>query len=64
MMAVEEKCVNSIKTNPSLYNGRPTDSGTMCHSVGTASNTPSIQEDKDGETVESVNLSSCYRNRR
>ena len=51
---MEENVFQSIKTDASLYNGRPTDTGTMCHSVGAASNTPSIPKDKDGVSVENV----------
>ena len=54
MIAVEENDFQSNKTDASLYNGRPTDTGTLCHSVGALSNTPSIHEDKDGVSVENV----------
>ena len=54
MIAMEEKYFKSGKTEASLYNGRPTDTGTMCHSVGVVSNTPSIHEYKDGVSVENV----------
>ena len=37
MIAMEEKYFKSGKTEASLYNGRPTDTGTMCHSVGVVS---------------------------
>ena len=33
MMAVEENDFQSNKTDASLYNGRPTDTGAQCHSV-------------------------------
>ncbi len=54
MMAVEENDFQSIKTDASLYNGRPTDTGAQCHSVGAASCTPSISKYKDGVSVENV----------
>lgn len=79
MIAVEEKCFKSVKTDASLYNGqptinrvkkpsslglcrgakkegnsKPTDIGTMCHSVGNTSSTPSIQKEKDGVSVENA----------
>lgn len=34
MIAVEEKDLQSVKTDASLYNGQPTDTGTQCHNVG------------------------------
>ena len=54
MMAVEENDFQSNKTDASLYNGRPTDIGAQCHSVGAASCTPSISKYKDGVSVENV----------
>lgn len=54
MIAVEEKCFKSAKTDASLYNGQPTDTGAKCHSVGIISCTSSIQEEKDGVSVENV----------
>lgn len=54
MIALEEKNFQSIKTDASLYNGRPTDTGTMCHSAEVTSGTPSIQEYKDGVSVENA----------
>lgn len=54
MMAVEENDFQSNKTDASLYNGRPTDTGAQCHSVGAASRTPSIPKYKDGVSVENV----------
>ena len=54
MKAEEENVFQSKKTDASLYNGQPTDTGTQCHSVGSASNTPSIPKDKDGVSVENV----------
>ena len=52
MKAEEEQCLQSKKTDASLYNGRPTGTGTQCHSVGALSNTLSIPKDKDGVSVE------------
>ena len=57
MMTVEEKCFKSVKADASLYNGRPTDTGAQCHSVGAASNTPSIRKDKDGVSVKNFHTS-------
>ncbi len=53
-MAVGENDFQSNKADASLYNGRPTDTGAQCHSVGAASCTPSIFKDKDGVSVENV----------
>ena len=39
MIAVEEKDLQSVKTDASLYNGQPTDTGTQCHNVGVTSST-------------------------
>ena len=54
MIAVEEQCFKSVKTDASLYNGRPTGTGTQCHSVGVTSSTLSIPKDKDVVSVENV----------
>ena len=54
MIAAEEKDLQSVKTDASLYNGQPTDTGNQCHSVGLISGTPSIQENKDGVSVENA----------
>ena len=54
MIAVEEQCFKSAKTDASLYNGQPTNTGTQCHSVGAAPSTPSIPKYKDGVSVENV----------
>ena len=54
MIAVEKNEFQSKKTDASLYNGRPTDTGAQSYSVGAASNTPSIPKDKDGVSVENV----------
>ena len=54
MVAVKEKHFKSVKTDASLYNGRPTDTGSMCHSAEVTSSTPSIQKDKEGASVDNV----------
>ena len=51
---MEEKDSQSVKTDASLYNGQPTDTGSQCHSAEVTSSTPSIQKDKDGVSVENV----------
>ena len=56
MKTEEEQCFQSKKTDASLYNGRPTGTGTQCHSVGAASRTPSISKYKDGVSVENVHI--------
>ena len=56
MKAVEEQCFQFKKIDASLYNGRPTGTGTQCHSVGALSNTPSIPKDKDGVSVEHAHI--------
>ena len=43
MIALEEKNFQSIKTDASLYNGLPTDTGTMCHSAEVISSTPHLE---------------------
>lgn len=53
-MAVEENDFKSNKTDASLYNEQPTDTGAQCHSVGVTSSTLSIPKDKDGVSVENV----------
>ena len=53
-MAVEEKELKSTKTDASLYNGLPFDTGSMCQSGGVTSSTLSIKEDKDGVSVENI----------
>ena len=51
---MEENVFQSIKTDASLYNGQPIDTGIQCHSGGVISITPSIAKDKDGVSVENV----------
>ena len=54
MIAVEENDYQSNKTDASLYNGQPTDTGSSCPSARLTSCTPSIPKDKDGVSVENV----------
>ena len=54
MIAVEENDYQSNKTDASLYNGRPTDTGTQCHSAEVTSSTPPIPKNKDRVSVENV----------
>ena len=49
---MEEKDSQSVKTDASLYNGQPTDTGSQCHSAEVTSSTPSIQKDK--KTVDTI----------
>lgn len=58
MIALEEKNFLSNKTDTSLYNGQPTDTGIKCHSVGVTFSTPSIPKNKDGVSVENVHTHS------
>lgn len=51
---MEEKDLQSFRTDASLYNGQPTGTSTPFHVVGLASSTPSIQNDKDGVSVENA----------
>ena len=51
---MEENVFQSIKTDASLYNGQPIDTGIQCHSGGVISITPSIPKDKDGVSVANV----------
>ena len=53
---MEENVFQSIKTDASLYNGQPIDTGIQCHSGGVISITPSIPKDKDGVSVENVHI--------
>lgn len=54
MIAVKEKHFKSVKTDASMYNGQPTDTGSMCHSVGVTYSMPSIPKNEDGVSVENV----------
>ena len=58
MVAVKEKHFKSVKTDASLYNGRPIDTGSMCHSAEVTSSTPPISKCKDGVPVENVHAHS------
>ena len=64
MMAVEENDFQSNKTDASLYNGRPTDTGEQCHSVGAESLTTSISKYKDGVSVGNVHTQKNITNQR
>ena len=54
LCAILEDTTNlSPKTDASLYNGQPTDTGSSCPSAGLTSRTPSISDDlKSGVLVE------------
>ena len=54
MIAVEEKDFQSVRTDASLYNGLPTDTGTPCHGAGVTSSTPSVSNARDGGSVENA----------
>ena len=49
-----KKELKSTKTDASLYNGLPFDTGSMCHSGGFTFNTSSIPKAKNGVSVENV----------
>lgn len=53
-MTLEDTKNQSITTTASLYNGQPTDTGSSRQSARLTSCTPSIQECKDGVSVENV----------
>lgn len=56
-IVVGEQNIKSLKTDASLYNGQPTDTGTQYYNnVGITSSTPSIQKDKNGVSIEIVEL--------
>ena len=57
-IAVRDKEIRSVKTDASLYNGQPTDTGIKCHSVGVTFSTPSIPKNKDEVSVENVHAHS------
>lgn len=46
--SVEEKELKSTKTDASLYNGLPFDTGSMCHSGGFTFNTPQSPKPRMG----------------
>ena len=51
---MEDNTKQPPTANASLYNGQPTDTGPSCPSARLTSCTPSIQEYKDGVSVENV----------
>ena len=51
---MEDNTKQPLTANASLYNGQPTDTGPSCPSARLTSCTPSIQECKDGVSVENV----------
>ena len=52
---MEDNTKQPSKTDASLYNGQPTDTGLSCPSVGLTSRTPSISDDvRNGVSVENV----------
>lgn len=51
---MEDNTKQSPTADASLYNGQPTDTGSSCPSARLTSCTPSIQESKDGVSVENV----------
>lgn len=53
---MEDKIKQPLTANASLYNGQPTDTGSLCPSARLTSCTPSILKNKDGVPVENVPL--------
>ncbi len=51
---MENTIKQPLKTNASLHNGQPTDTGSSCPSAGLTSCTPSISKNKGGVSVENV----------
>ena len=51
---MEDKIKQPLTANASLYNGQPTDTGSSCPSARLTSCTPSIQNNKEGVSVENV----------
>ena len=51
---MEDSANQPLMADASLYNGQPTDTGSSCPSARLTSCTPSIQEYKDGVSVENV----------
>ena len=51
---MEDNTKQPLTADASLYNGQPTDTGSSCPSARLTSCTPSIQECKDGVSVENV----------
>lgn len=53
-VTVEVISKTSAKTEASLYNGQPLDTGSMCHGTGPNSCTPPTLNDENGVSVENV----------
>ena len=51
---MENSANQPLMADASLYNGQPTDTGSSCPSTSLTSCTPSIQNNKDGVSVENV----------
>ena len=51
---MEDSANQPLMADASLYNGQPTDTGSSCPSTRLTSCTPSIQNNKDGVSVENV----------
>ena len=51
---MEDNTKQPLTADASLYNGQPTDTGSSCPSARLTSCTPSIQNNKDGVSVENV----------
>ena len=51
---MEDSAKQPLMADASLYNGQPTDTGSACPSARLTSCTPSIQNNKDGVSVENV----------
>ena len=51
---MEDSAKQPLMADASLYNGQPTDTGSSCPSARLTSCTPSIQNNKDGVSVENV----------
>ena len=51
---MEDSANQPLMVDASLYNGQPTDTGSSCPSARFSSCTPSIQNNKDGVSVENV----------
>ena len=51
---MEDSAKQPLMAEASLYNGQPTDTGSSCLSARLTSCTPSIQNNKDGVSVENV----------
>ena len=51
---MEDSANQPLMADASLYNGQPTDTGSSCPSARLTSCTPSIQNNKEGVSVENV----------